>query len=103
MATKKVPSKKAVAKVDKEPAKAAPKFSVSVTLNEQTFTTKAASIFEALTEFELPPFVKTEAVIAVKAGKQASEMVLGVFGARRTFRNQTALKILASNLEKRLG
>lgn len=77
--------------------------SVEITVNEQTQSFSGDSILECLQQFVAPDFIKTDVLLKADVSGSKSEANLGVFKARRTFGNNTAMILLASLLEKRLN
>lgn len=100
-------SKITMAKLKKEKKvveKAKPKhFSIEVSVNGQTQVSKGHSFEEALSGIVAPASIKTDFKIVATHGKNVKERRLGVFAARRIFGNNTAMKLLASNITKQFN
>lgn len=90
-------------KVEKKESKKTGDYHITITVNGNTVEADTNDILSALTEYPVTDFIKTDLLIKAEKGGKTSEKWFGVFKARQTLNNATALSILASNLTKELG
>lgn len=98
-----MPKTKQVTKLGAEKKAKKPVYTVEISVNNEVYKVSGDTILEALMKYEAPAIVKTDTLVAVTKGNVTKDKELGVFDARRTFANPTAIELLATNLVRQIG
>lgn len=86
-----------------EPVEPTKKYELNISVNGTLYDVSTDSLLQALTDYAVPPVIKTEMLLTVTNGNKVRDIALKVFEARRIFGNKNALEVFADKLVNLVG